>query len=140
MSQDEREPLPSEASTEAIVRALRNLSPIHAEGWGLVEEAANRLEAFEKKKDLKVGDKYNGHKMTPLTLSVKEIVDEYKGATQKFGAFHSAHEGYAIILEELDELKDEVFKQHPQRTKERLRAEARQVAAMALRFMVDVAS
>jgi hypothetical protein len=90
--------------------------------------------------ELKVGDKYNGHKMSPLTLSVKEIVDEYKKATQNFGAFHNAHEGYAVILEELDELKDEVFKQHPQRTKERLRAEARQVAAMALRFMVDVTS
>jgi hypothetical protein len=89
---------------------------------------------------LKVGDKYNGHQMSPLTLSVKEIVDEYKEATQRFGAFHSAHEGYAVILEELDELKDEVFKQHPQRTKERLRAEAKQVAAMALRFMVDVTS
>ncbi len=93
-----------------------------------------------RKESLKVGDKYNGHQMSPLTLSVKEIVDEYKEATQRFGAFHSAHEGYAVILEELDELKDEVFKQHPQRTKERLRAEAKQVAAMALRFMVDVTS
>jgi len=40
----------------------------------------------------------------------------------------------------LDELKDEVFKQHDQRTKERLRAEAKQVATMALRFMVDITS
>jgi hypothetical protein len=93
-----------------------------------------------KSEPLKVGDKYNGHEMTPLTLAIKEIVDEYKGATQKFGAFHSAHEGYAVILEELDELKDEVFKQHDQRTKERLRAEAKQVATMALRFMVDITS
>jgi hypothetical protein len=47
------------------------------------------------------------------------------------------HEGFAIILEELDELKAEVFKQHGERTKEKMRNEALQVAAMALRFMVD---
>lgn len=87
---------------------------------------------------LKIGDNYNGHKMTPLTLSVKEIVDEYKVASQKFPPFNSIHEGYAIILEELDELEEEVFKQHNKRDREKLRAEAKQVAAMALRFMVDL--
>ena len=52
----------------------------------------------------------------------------------------SAHEGYAVILEELDELWDEVKKnpsKHP-RLKEAMRSEAIQVAAMAVRFIIDV--
>ena len=49
---------------------------------------------------------------------------------------HGPHEGYAVILEELDELWEEVKSQHPDR--QRMRAEAAQVAATALRFMVDV--
>lgn len=54
-------------------------------------------------------------------------------ATEKFGSFASAHEGYAVILEELDELWQEV--KHG--TRERQREEAVQVAAMALRFLRD---
>lgn len=55
------------------------------------------------------------------------------------GSFHpmaSPHEGYAVILEELDELWVEV-KAHD---RARMREEAVQVAAMALRFIVDLTS
>ena len=46
----------------------------------------------------------------------------------------SAHEGYAILKEEVDEMWDEIKanRLHP------ARAEAIQVAAMALRFLVDI--
>jgi len=47
----------------------------------------------------------------------------------------SNHEGYAVILEELDELWDEIKKQHP--NNELIRKEAIQVAAMAVRFILD---
>ncbi len=138
----------SEHSTEYVTDAP---IPIFGVSRYLVNERCNlklketkeRLEAVEvrmKAMKLKVGDKYNGHQMSPLTLSVKEIVDEYKGAIQKFPPFNSAHEGLAVIEEEFLELQDEVFKQHHARTKERMRAEAKQVAAMALRFMIDVTS
>ena len=33
-----------------------------------------------------------------------EVIPELRKATEKFGKFNSMHEGYAIILEELDEL------------------------------------
>lgn len=55
-------------------------------------------------------------------------------ATEKFGPFKSAHEGYAILLEEVDELWYEVKANNRQRQRE----EAYQVAAMAVRFLVDV--
>ena len=68
--------------------------------------------------------------------AINGVTLELSRAVQKHGSMHGPHEGYAVILEELDELWDEVKAQHPDR--ERLRAEACQVAATAVRFMVDV--
>lgn len=62
-----------------------------------------------------------------------EMVNELKRATQKFGAFNSAHEGYAIIKEEVDELWDAIKKNDL----DHARKEAIQVGAMALRFLID---
>jgi len=36
------------------------------------------------------------------------ILREYSSATRKFGPFHSAHEGWAVIHEEMCELWEEV--------------------------------
>lgn len=67
-----------------------------------------------------------------------DVVTEYISATSKNGPFNSAHEGYGVILEELDELWDEIKKKHALRSPEKMREEAIQVAAMALRFITDV--
>jgi hypothetical protein len=66
------------------------------------------------------------------------IVQEYREATWLHGSFNSAHEGYAVILEELDELKAEVWKKRADRDIKLMRKEAIQVGAMALRFIMDV--
>lgn len=60
---------------------------------------------------------------------------EMKSARSKFPPFRSKHEGYAIIKEELDELWNAIKKGE---SDDRLFAEAMQVSAMALRFMVDL--
>ena len=52
-----------------------------------------------------------------------------------FGLFQSAHEGYAIILEELDELKAHVWTKQNDRDLDRMRKEAIEVAAMAVKFV-----
>ena len=70
--------------------------------------------------------------------ALEEVRAEYNWAIDHFPKFSSPHEGLAVIREEYLELEQEVFKQHNQRTIEALRKEARQVAAMALRFMVDL--
>jgi hypothetical protein len=52
------------------------------------------------------------------------------------GRFNTPHEGWAVLREEVDELWDEVKGKHPDR-QARMRTEAVQVAAMALRFIED---
>lgn len=66
------------------------------------------------------------------------VQDELTRAVVKFGPQRSAHEGYAVLLEEVDELWDEIKKNDKLRSKAKMLAEAKQVAAMALRFMIDV--
>jgi NTP pyrophosphatase (non-canonical NTP hydrolase) len=68
------------------------------------------------------------------SIAINEIIEEYDRATKKFSSFNSTHEGYAVILEELDELWDEI---KANSDKSKMRKEAVQVAAMGLRFITD---
>ena len=70
--------------------------------------------------------------------AIVEVSNELWAAMKVYPPFASPHEGYAIIKEELDELWAEVKRKPENRSKIRMRAEAKQVAAMAIRFMVDV--
>jgi len=63
---------------------------------------------------------------------------ELLSARNKHRPMQSFHEGYAVILEELEELWGEVKKQSDERNQDKMRKEASHVAAMALRFMVDL--
>lgn len=76
--------------------------------------------------------------MNEMNKAIQEVVAEFVLACNKFPEFNSSHEGYSVILEELDELWEEVKKRPDMRDVKILRAEAKQVAAMALRFMVDL--
>lgn len=67
-----------------------------------------------------------------------EVRTELESATTHHPPMVSAHEGYAVILEELDELKEHVWMKPKLRDVRAMREEARQVAAMAVRFMIDV--
>ncbi|HXQ37290.1 MAG TPA: hypothetical protein VN843_24990 [Anaerolineales bacterium] len=71
-------------------------------------------------------------------FALKTVKDEFEHAIGKYPEMASLHEGYAILLEEVDELWDEVKKKPSKRDEDKLRGEAIQVAAMALRFLVDL--
>lgn len=75
-------------------------------------------------------------------MTIPEALDlvgaEVARAESKFAPFNSAHEGYVVILEELDELWDEVKLNGQLRDRARMRQEAVQVAAMAVRFLLNV--
>ncbi len=70
-------------------------------------------------------------------LAVNEIVQEMLGATEKHGPLHSPHEGLGVLLEEFEELKDWIKLKEEKRDPLAGRREAMQVAAVALRFMLD---
>lgn len=61
------------------------------------------------------------------------IVEELSRANKVYKPFNSAHEGYAVMLEEMDELFDEIRKKRPD--KNRMQDEAIQVGAMAIKFI-----
>lgn len=73
------------------------------------------------------------------TRDILELVaEEVAFAISKYPTFNSAHEGYAIILEELDELWEVIkLKQETPNRDLKIRKEAIQVAAMAVRFLLD---
>lgn len=74
-------------------------------------------------------------------MSVGEVLDDIAKEYQRAKAwppFNSAHEGFAVLNEEFDELKAHVWTNQKKRDIEAMRKEAIQVAAMALRFALDV--
>ena len=69
----------------------------------------------------------------------EEFYEEFKRASHKFPAFASEHEGYAILLEEVDELWEAIKlnQKNPERLS-KCRKEGIQVGAMILRFLHDM--
>ena len=78
-------------------------------------------------------------KIDSLLYEILEAVrKECLTASTKYPPFHSMHEGYAVILEELDELKEAIWKSKGVRLNPVAAKEAIQVAAMAVRFILDL--
>ena len=69
---------------------------------------------------------------------VATVLKEFQQASSNNSQFASAHEGFAILWEEVDELWDEVKKNSKTRDIQLMDGEAKQVAAMAIRFMYDI--
>lgn len=77
-------------------------------------------------------------RVADLALALADVKMEVATATMNWPAFNSAHEGYAVLLEEVDELWDHVKTNQKKRDLKAMRNEAIQVAAMAVRFAVEV--
>ncbi len=68
-----------------------------------------------------------------------DVIAEVRRAKTLFKEnFHNQHEGYAVILEELDELWDEVKKNQKRYDIPAQRKEAIQCAAMCIRFIAEL--
>lgn len=78
-----------------------------------------------------------------LDTAFAAIAAETLHARGRYPAFNSGHEGYAVLLEEVEELWEVVRNHHAgvdddQGYRLRLRAEATQVAAMAVRIILEL--
>jgi len=66
---------------------------------------------------------------------INSIITELDRANKLYEPFNSPHEGYAIMLEEMDELFEEIKRKQPDKI--RMREEAIQVGAMAIKFILS---
>ena len=71
-----------------------------------------------------------------IDTAVRAILEEFGQATQRYRPFASRQEAAAVLLKEVDEFWDEI----KQNNAVGARAEAIQIAATALRFLVEVNS
>lgn len=76
--------------------------------------------------------------MTLIEAALKEVEKELEFANDNWPPYNSAHEGYAVLKEEVDELWTIVKTKQKNRDLFQMRKEAIQVAAVALRFALDV--
>ena len=69
---------------------------------------------------------------------LNELKQEFGRAISKFPKFNNAHEGYAVLLEEVDELWDNIkLNQKTPNRLDMIRFEAIHVGAMAIRLIID---
>ncbi len=66
------------------------------------------------------------------------VARELLEARDKHAGLNSAHEAWAVIAEELEEFKNEVFNRRERRDKEKLLRELIQTAAMCQRAAEDL--
>lgn len=71
----------------------------------------------------------------PIALAA---IREAEDGAIKWGAANSAHEAFAVMKEEVDELWDHVKTKQSNRDLHAMQKEAIQVAAMAIRFAAEV--
>jgi len=71
----------------------------------------------------------------PTDEILRDVHDELRSAELKFAKFNSAHEGWAVIIEELDELWEQI---RGAQDVSCMRQEAIQIAAMGVRFAKDI--
>ncbi len=66
---------------------------------------------------------------------LEDIFEEHDRAVNESGMFASAHEGYAVLYDKMDDLWEEV---KSGQNKNRMREKAVKVAATTIRFIQDV--
>lgn len=69
------------------------------------------------------------------TKIIEAISSEFERASSLYPNFHSNHEGYAVLKEEIDELWDEIKKSKDVWGNDCIKKELIQVGAMVMRYL-----
>jgi spermidine synthase len=72
--------------------------------------------------------------MKDLKQIIEDVIEEVRYAESKYPSYHSGHEGYGIIAEELDELWDEIKMKNTSYSRQY--TEAKHIACTAIRHMI----
>lgn len=84
------------------------------------------------------GNELSRDKQDLMESNVESIVNECQNAMFNWPEFHSAHEGFAVLAEEVDELWEHVKTNHKKQDISKMKTECIQIAAMALRFATEI--
>lgn len=79
----------------------------------------------------------NNDRKLALELAIADVAAELQSARMAWPPFNSAHEGYAVALEEVDELWGHVKVRQGNRDLDAMRREAIQAAAMFTAFAAE---
>jgi hypothetical protein len=82
-----------------------------------------------------IEDRLQDYTDTMLKECNNDVLTEVGSSLAKYGHFSSPHEGYAVILEEVEELWDEIKAKRGYT--QAAYDEAKQIAAMALVYMTE---
>lgn len=84
----------------------------------------------------------NPRKTTPLGIPLQKVFvqldDRLRVATAQHAPMHSSHEALAVIQEELDEYKQQVYAWPKRHDPAQMQDELLDVAAMAIRAILDL--
>lgn len=78
-----------------------------------------------------------GSRKAAIELAINDVAAEIMSARSKWPPFNSAHEGFAVALEEVDELWEIVKVKQRNRDLDAMRCEAIQAAAMFAAFAAE---
>jgi spermidine synthase len=79
-------------------------------------------------------------KPVPFERVFEDVMLEVEHSTAHWPPYNSAHEAFAVLHEEVDELWDEVKVNQQRRSMKKMYREACQVAAVAIRFAAEIAN
>jgi hypothetical protein len=74
---------------------------------------------------------------TTIHTFLRQVEQELSRARRKHPPLHNLHEAYAVLLEEMDEFKAQVWQQSAARDRQAILLELVQIAAMAMRTALD---
>lgn len=77
--------------------------------------------------------------VTDFSLLVEQVKEEFYEACKEYDTHPTLEHSLCVLLEEVDELKAEIYKKPSARSVQDIQVEAVQVAAMALRLLHDMA-
>lgn len=69
---------------------------------------------------------------------ISDLTAEHQKAVDAHGYYNSLHEGYAVLLEEVDELWEHVRKRRVDRSRKEIYEECIQIAAVAVKLAEQV--
>lgn len=79
----------------------------------------------------------NKKDITKEITILNKIYDEFKRANSMYPLFNSLHEGYAVLLEEVEELWDEIKKKPSRVNPHHINEEAIQIGAMVMKLIIS---